>query len=149
IAAIAKIAASARGTRIVLTAVPPNTDALTVLPVRNAGAELIDHAHHLMSWNTWVLNSRPRAFFRESVTAADATGLYLHPRVARARIRPLAATVWNSPPGLGIRATFIDVAVIGLTGGGRVAAIVIQSSHWAGLPLHNSGRSRAVPWRFS
>ena len=90
IAAIAKIAASARGTRIVLTAVPPNTDALTILPVRNAGAELIDHAHHLMSWNTWVLNSRPRAFFRESVTAADATGLYLHPHVSRARIRHLA-----------------------------------------------------------
>src|SRR5262249_29736727 len=73
-----------------MTAVPPNTDALTILPVRNAGAELINHAHHLMSWNTWVLNSRPRAFFRESVTAADATGLYLHPHVSRARIRHLA-----------------------------------------------------------
>jgi hypothetical protein len=90
ITAIAKISAAAGGTRIVLTAVPPNTDALTILPVGNAGTELIDDANHLVSWNTRVLNSGPRAFFRKNVTVADATGLHLDPHVSRARLRYLA-----------------------------------------------------------
>jgi hypothetical protein len=84
--AIAKISAAAGGTRIVLTAVPPNTDALTILPCGNAGTELIDNPHYLVSRNTRVLYSRPCAFFRENVTAADATGLYLDPHVSWARL---------------------------------------------------------------
>jgi hypothetical protein len=85
-----KISAAAGGTRIVVTAVPPNTDALTILPSGNARTELIDGAHYLVSWNTRVLNSRPRAFFHENVTAADATGLYLDPHVSQARLRHLS-----------------------------------------------------------
>jgi hypothetical protein len=90
VTAIAKISAAAGGTRIVLTAMPPNTDALTILPSRNAGTDFVDDARYLVSWNTRVLNSRPRAFFCENVTAADATGLYLDPHVSRARLRHLS-----------------------------------------------------------
>jgi hypothetical protein len=99
-AAIAKISAAAGGTRIVLTAMPPNTDALTILPVGNAGTELIDDAYHLVSRNTRVLNSRPRTFFRENVTTADATGLYLDPHVPRARLRHLAVNDLEFSPWL-------------------------------------------------
>jgi hypothetical protein len=49
VTAIAKISAAAGGTRIVLTAMPPNTDALTILPSRNAGTDFVDDARYLVS----------------------------------------------------------------------------------------------------
>ena len=112
VTAIAKISAAAGGTRIVLTAMPPNTDALTILPSRNAGTDFVDDARYLVSWNTRVLNSGPRAFFCENVTAADATGLYLDPHVSRARSGISRSTIWKSAPGLGTCAAFIGLLPI-------------------------------------
>src|SRR5262245_12862364 len=43
-----------------------------------------------MSGNTRILNSGPRAFFREHVTVANATGLHLDPHLSYTRLRNLA-----------------------------------------------------------
>jgi hypothetical protein len=73
-----------------VAAVPSDTDALPLLPLRNAGTQLVDDACDFMSWNAGILNSRPQAFFREYVTVADATGLHLDPYVSCIRPRNLA-----------------------------------------------------------
>ena len=89
ILAIAKISAPARETRAVMAAVPSDTDALSLLPSGNAGAQFIDDARDFVSRNARILNSRPPAFFRQHVTVANATGLHLDAHLRRARLRNL------------------------------------------------------------
>jgi hypothetical protein len=57
IPAIAKISTPAGGTRVVLAAMPADANALTIVPGGNAGAELVNNAHHFVSWDTGVLNA--------------------------------------------------------------------------------------------
>ena len=88
--AIAKISAPARETRAVLAAVPADTDALPLLPLGNTRTQFIDDARDFVSRNAGILNSGPRAFFREHVTVANATGLHLDAHLSCTRLRNLA-----------------------------------------------------------
>jgi hypothetical protein len=101
IPAIAKISASALATSAVLAPVPTNTDTLPLLPLGNTSTHFIDDARHFMSWNARVLNSGPRAFFREHVTVADATGLHLDAHVSCAGFRNLALDDLEICSGIG------------------------------------------------
>src|SRR5208282_2151664 len=65
IPAIAKVSAPALATRVVLAAVPADTDALPLLPGGNTRAYFIDDACNFVSRNTGILDSWPSAFFRE------------------------------------------------------------------------------------
>jgi len=76
IPAIAKIAAPARGTRIVLAAVPADPGALSHLPCRNARAEIVDDTRHFMARNTRILNSGPFSLFGQLIAVTDAACLY-------------------------------------------------------------------------
>ena len=105
--AIAKISAPALATRVVLAAVPADTDALSLLPLGNTGAHFIDDACHFMSWNAGILNAGPRAFFREHVTVANTTGLHLDPHLSCTRLRNLALDDLEICSRLGTCATFI------------------------------------------
>src|SRR5262249_56421180 len=58
-------------------AVPADADALSHFPLGNTSTYFINDAHHFMSWNAGILNSWPRAVFREHIAVADATGLHL------------------------------------------------------------------------
>jgi len=102
-----KISAPAFATRVVLAAVPTDTDALSPVPLGDAVAQFIDDARHFVSWNARVLNSGPRALFREHVTVADATGFHLDAHLSWIRLRDLTLDDSRSAPGLEICATFI------------------------------------------
>jgi hypothetical protein len=89
IPAIAKISAPTLPTRAVLAAVPANTDTLPLLPLGNTGTHFIDDACDFVSWNAWILNSGPGAFFREHVTMANTTNLHFDPYLSCTRLRNL------------------------------------------------------------
>jgi hypothetical protein len=101
IPAIAKISAPALATRVVLAAVPADTDALPFLPLGNTTAQFIDDACDFMSWNAGILNAGPQAFFRERVTAANTAGLNLDAHVSCIRLRNLALDHLESCSGTG------------------------------------------------
>src|SRR5438046_1729973 len=90
ILAVAKISATTRETRTVVAAVPADADALPLLPLGNTVAQFIDDARDFMPWNARILNSGPRALFREHVTVADAAGLHLDEHVSCAWLRNLS-----------------------------------------------------------
>src|SRR5215472_2053602 len=87
ILACAEVAASARRTRVVLPAMPSNADALALLPLRDAGTELIDDAHNFVPGNTRVADSRQGALLNNDITVANTTGLYFDAYLSRARLR--------------------------------------------------------------
>src|SRR5262249_3851215 len=87
---IPKISTPARGTGAVMAAVPADPHALTLLPRGNTSADFIDDARHFMSGNAGILNAGPGAFFREHVTAANATRLHLNAHLSRTRLRNVA-----------------------------------------------------------
>ena len=81
---------------------PADADALPLLPVGHAGAQVIDNARDFVSWNAGILNAGPSAFFREHVTVAHTTGLYLDAHVSYAWLRnralddlEIASRLWN------------------------------------------------------
>src|SRR5215472_1307280 len=80
-----KVTTAALGARVVLTAVPTDTYALSLLPLRDVRTHFIEDAHHLMSGDAWILKSRPQPFLHEHVTVAYATGLYLNAHLPCAR----------------------------------------------------------------
>src|SRR3974390_1964965 len=55
--AITKIAAPAFGTGVVVSAVPADSNALTLLPFGNARTHFIDGAHDFVSRHAGILNS--------------------------------------------------------------------------------------------
>ena len=69
---------------------PADTDALPLLPRGNAGSYFIDDACDFVPGNAGILNSRPGTFFREHVTVANTTSLYLDPHLSCTRLRNLA-----------------------------------------------------------
>src|SRR5579885_1463253 len=84
VAAIAKVAATAFRTGVVLSAVPTNTDTLSLTPARNAGPQGIDHPGHFMTGNSGVADARPVTFLDQHVAVAYPAGLHLDAHVARA-----------------------------------------------------------------
>src|SRR4029077_3577416 len=69
--------APALETRAVMAAVPADAGPLPRLPLGNTGTQFVADARDLVPWNARILNSRPRAFFGEQVTVADAARLHL------------------------------------------------------------------------
>jgi hypothetical protein len=57
-----------------MPAVPAHTNALSDLPLRHIGADLIDAAGNLVSGNAGILNARPKTFFHQRIAVADAAG---------------------------------------------------------------------------
>ena len=74
---IAKISSTALATRIVLAAVPADTDTLPLCPGGNAVTHFIDDARDFVPRNAGILDSSPRALHREHVAVANPTGLHL------------------------------------------------------------------------
>jgi hypothetical protein len=73
-----------------MAAVPADADTLSLLPRGNPGAHFINDACDFVSRNARILNARPQAFFREHVTVANTTGLYLDAHLSWTRLRNLA-----------------------------------------------------------
>src|SRR5262249_24617950 len=69
--AVDEIAAPALLADEAVPAVPANADALAFLPVRDAGADRIDHAGNLVSRHARILQARPLPFLGEGVAVAD------------------------------------------------------------------------------
>ena len=101
IEAIAKIAAPARETRSVMAAVPADTDALPLFPCGNVRTQFIDDARDFVSRDAGILNSGPKAFFREHIAVADATGLHFDAHLSRHRRGNLALDDLEIGTGLG------------------------------------------------
>jgi hypothetical protein len=75
ILAIAKVAAAAFATGVIVAAVPAHTDALAFLPGGDTGANFVDDAGYFMAWDAGILDTGPGALDGEGVTVTDATGL--------------------------------------------------------------------------
>jgi hypothetical protein len=58
---------------------PTHTHALTGLPSHNTRANGIDYADDFMTRNSWVFQSRQKAFFDDCIAMADSAGLNLNP----------------------------------------------------------------------
>src|SRR5438128_5314771 len=55
-----------------MTAVPADTNFLTRLPVRHAGARVVDHTRDFVPRHTWVHKARPAAFLGEHTISKSA-----------------------------------------------------------------------------
>src|SRR5258705_13943190 len=84
--AVHEIAAPARKTGTVLTAVPADSHPLAFLPFLHARAHFIDHAGHFVSGDPRVCNAGEKAFLRDHIAVTDATSLHLNPHMSRARL---------------------------------------------------------------
>src|SRR5438093_12887953 len=60
-----------------MAAVPADADALSHCPLGNTSPHFINDAHNFVSWSAWILNSGPRAVFREHIAVADTASLHL------------------------------------------------------------------------
>src|SRR4029077_1903415 len=90
IRAIYEITSPARRTSSVLTTVPPDADALALLPVVYPRPRLVDHAGYFVSGHTRIRDAGKESFFGDHIAVTDATGLNADPHLSRARGRDFA-----------------------------------------------------------
>ena len=79
-----EIAAPARQAGSILAAVPAHADVLTLLPVRHAGAHIVDHAGHFVSGHTREDDAGPRTILREDIAVTHPARQHADPHFARA-----------------------------------------------------------------
>ena len=72
-----------------MTAVPADTNFLTRLPVRHAGARFVDHTRDFVPRHTWVHKARPAAFLGEHIAVTDSARLHADPHVPGPGLRDL------------------------------------------------------------
>jgi hypothetical protein len=72
--AVDEITAAARFALEAMPSVPAYANALSGLPLRHVGADLIDAAGNLVSGYAGILNARPKTFFHQRVAVANAAG---------------------------------------------------------------------------
>src|SRR5437660_10019779 len=64
-----------------MAAVPADTNFLTRLPVRHAGARFVDHTRDFVPRHPWVHKARPAAFLGEHIAVTDSARLHADPHV--------------------------------------------------------------------
>src|SRR5216684_2467932 len=82
----AEITPPARQAGAILAAVPAYADALALLPLRHAGAYVVDDAGHFVSRHSRIDDARPGAVFREDIAVTDPARLHADPHFARSRL---------------------------------------------------------------
>jgi hypothetical protein len=75
IGTVRKISAAARQARAVLPGMPAHAYTVALFPVRDAGAECVDHARDFMSWDSRIGEAGPPTFLGEHIAVAYATCL--------------------------------------------------------------------------
>src|SRR5205823_19333 len=101
IPAIPKVSSPALETRAVMTTVPADTDTLSLFPLGNTGAQLVDETDDFVSRNSRKLYSGPQALFRQRVAVANTASLYLNAHLSCAGHRGLAFYNFEVRPGRG------------------------------------------------
>src|SRR4029453_6806747 len=80
-----EVATPAREAGPVVTAVPAHADSLTVRPLRDARAHVVDHPRDFVPRHTRIPKARPAAFLGEDVAVTDPARLDANPDVPRPR----------------------------------------------------------------
>src|SRR5215472_7780548 len=70
-----EIAAAALQASSVVAAVPADADALTLVPIRDAGADFIDDAGNFVAGRAWISDAGKQAVFDDMVAEADTARL--------------------------------------------------------------------------
>src|SRR5438309_11587173 len=90
-----------------MTAVPADTNFLTRLPVRHAGARCVDHTRDFVPRHTWVHKARPAAFLGEHIAVTDSARLHADLTCPGPGCGISRSTISKSAPAFAICATFI------------------------------------------
>src|SRR5262249_2799834 len=67
VATVEEPSTAAFNTGIVVPAMPADSDALSLSPSGDRGAERVDDAGNFVPGNPWILNSRPEPFFSKHI----------------------------------------------------------------------------------
>jgi hypothetical protein len=65
---------------------PTDADPLTLFPDLHTGADIVDHASHLVSRHERILHARKEALLGDDIAVADSAGLNANPHLSGARL---------------------------------------------------------------
>ena len=106
VGAIDEITAAALRTGPVMTAVPPDANALAFVPSSDAGADFVDDSGNFVARRSRVNHAGPKAVFDKMVAEADAAGLHADANVTRGRLRNIAFLEFEVSTRLGDNGDF-------------------------------------------
>jgi hypothetical protein len=101
-----EIAAAALEAGSVVPAVPPDTDALTLFPHRDAGADFVDDASDFVAGRTRIGDTREEAVFHKVFAEADTAGLNTDADLSCRRLGNFAFLQFEIGAGLGDHSDF-------------------------------------------
>ena len=83
-----------------MSAVPADSDALSLCPAGDACPDRINYSSDLMAGDARVLDARPESLFCKGVAVADATGFDLDAHLSGDRLRDFAFNEFKRAIGL-------------------------------------------------
>src|SRR4051812_46839360 len=94
-----EIAAPAWVANKTMTAMPADSDWLTLRPWHDIASDRVDATGNFMTRHTWILNARPQTVLHQDIAVANATRLHFHANLSRARLRNFAFHQFKIPAG--------------------------------------------------
>lgn len=74
----------------IVSAVPANTDTITLLQVRDSISGCINTSRDFMTRHAWILKPGPKAFFDQNVAVTNSAGFDFHSDLSGAGLGDLA-----------------------------------------------------------
>src|SRR4051812_35087738 len=94
-----EIAAPAWVANKTMTAMPADSDSLTLRPWHDIASDRVDATGNFMTRHTWILNARPETVLHQDIAVANATRLHFHANLPRAWLRNFALHQFPIPAG--------------------------------------------------